>query len=173
MDTDLLPFLFDGFDYMWNRVRNRTDGLTDAEYFWEPVGDVWTVRNHDGRWIADWARPDPVPAPVTTIAWRMWHIADCLASYVAPHHGEWPLPGEFRDWVGEAEPARTLMDTAYAVFRERMTALGEDGIRQEMGPAWGPYEHEPWSALVLHAIDEIVHHGAEIALLRDLYIRLG
>jgi hypothetical protein len=92
---------------------------------------------------------------------------------VAPHHGEWPLPGAFRDWGDEAEPARTLMDTAYAVFRERMTALGEDGIRQEMGPAWGPYEHEPWSALVLHAIDEIVHHGAEIALLRDLYIRLG
>jgi uncharacterized damage-inducible protein DinB len=168
-----MPFLFDGFDYMWNRTMKRVAGLTDVEYLWEPVPEMWTVREVDGRWRADHARPDPVPAPVTTIAWRMWHIADCLASYVAPHLGEWPLPGEFRDWFGSAVEARTWMATAYDVFRERITALGEDGLHKEMGPDWGRYEHEPWAALVLHAIDEVVHHAAEIALLRDLYLHQG
>jgi hypothetical protein len=95
--------------------------------------------------------------------------ADCLASYVAPHLGDWPLPGEFRDWFGAAEPARGAMETAYSVFRERITALGEDGLAAEMGPDWGAYQHEPWAALVIHAIDEVVHHAAEIGLLRDLY----
>lgn len=171
--VELIPFLFTGFDYMWNRTRERTAGLGDAEYLWEPVPDTWTVRRKNGRWVADYERPAPVPAPVTTIAWRMWHIADCLASYVAPHLGDWPLPGEFRGWFGAAEPARAALQTSYAVFRERITALGEDGLRAEMGPGWGPYEHESWAALVLHAIDEVVHHSAEIALLRDLYRASG
>lgn len=167
---ELIPLLFNGFDFMWARTRDRTVGLTDAEYLWEPVPDMWTVRPQGERWVADRTPgPDPVPAPVTTIAWRMWHIADCLASYVAPHLGEWPLPGEFRDWFGAAEPARAAMETAYAVFRERVTALGEDGLAAELGPAWGAYQHEPWAGLVIHAIDEVVHHAAEIGVLRDLY----
>lgn len=173
MDVDLHDLVFGGFDYVWARLRKRVEGLTTAEYLWAPVPDVWTVRHEGERWIADWARPDPVPAPVTTIAWRLWHIADCLASYVAPHLGEWPLPGEFRDWFGEVGPALANMDVAHDAFRGRITALGEDGLRRELGPKWGPYEHDSWAALVLHAMDEVAHHGAEVALLRDLYARLG
>jgi hypothetical protein len=173
MEADLLPLLFDAFDYMWNRTLTRLDGLTVDEYLWEPVPDAWTVRPEAGRWRADFATPDPVPAPVTTIAWRMWHIADCLASYVAPHLGPSPLPGESREWVGEPRAARGAMQLTYDTFRDRIHELGEAGLRQELGPAWGPFAHDSWAALVIHAMDEIVHHGAEIGLLRDLYLRRG
>ena len=173
MDVDLHHLVFGGFDFVWERLRKRVDGLDRDEYFWEPAADSWTIREQDGRWIADWADPDPVPAPVTTIAWRLWHIADCLASYVAPHLGDWPLPGEYRDWFGEVEPALAALDTAHDAFRERITDLGEEGLRTELGPKWGPYQHESWAALVLHAMDEVAHHGAEVALLRDLYQRRG
>lgn len=173
MDVDLHHLVFSGFDYVWGRLRRRVDGLTEPEHLWEPVADMWSVRPQDGRWVADWAEPDPDPAPVTTIAWRLWHIADCLASYVAPHLGEWPLPGEYRDWFGEVGPALAALDTAHDAFRQRITDLGEDGLRGELGPNWGQYEHEPWAALVLHAMDEVAHHGAEVALLRDLYQHLG
>jgi hypothetical protein len=173
MDVDLHHLVFGGFDFGWDRLRRRMDGLTDAEYLWEPVADMWTIRREGERWVADWARPDPVPAPVTTIAWRLWHIADCLASYVAPHLGEWPLPGEFRDWVGEVPPALAQLDVAHDAFRQRITDLGEDGLRRELGPKWGPYEHDSWATLVVHAMDEVAHHGAEVGLLRDLYPRLG
>jgi DinB superfamily len=172
-DVALRDLVFGGFEYVWGRLRTRVEGMTDAEYLWEPVPEMWTVRLDSERHIADWARPDPVPAPVTTIAWRLWHIADCLASYVAPHLGEWPLPGEFRDWFGEVRPALVNLDVAHGAFRERVSALGEEGLRRELGPGWGPYEHESWAALVLHAMDEVAHHGAEIALLRELYVRLG
>jgi len=50
-----------------------------------------------------------------------------------------------------------------------MATLGEDGIWEPMGPRWGPFAESPWAALVVHATDELAHHGAEIALLRDLW----
>jgi hypothetical protein len=173
MSNDVLPVLFGGTDYIYGRLRDRLDGLTVDEYLWEPVGDVWSVRDRGGTWVVDGDHEERDPAPVTTIAWRMWHIADCLASYVTPHFGDWPLEVTERDWYADVKPAMTELATSYQVFRDRIAALGEDGIWTKMGPAWGPYSEEPWAALVVHALDELTHHGAEIALLRDLYARLG
>jgi uncharacterized damage-inducible protein DinB len=169
MADDLHHTVFGGFDHVYQRLRDRVADLDDAEYLWEPVAEMWTVREVDGKWVADWARPDPVPAPVTTIAWRVWHIADCLASYVAPHLGEWPLPGEFRDWCGDADTARRRLETAHAAFRDRITERGEDFLHSPLGEKWGPYADSSWADLVLHAMDEVAHHGAEVGLLRDLY----
>jgi uncharacterized damage-inducible protein DinB len=130
---------------------------------------MWRIREQRGGWVADWAQPDPVPPPVTTIAWRIWHIADCLASYVAPHLGPWPLPGEFRDWCGDAATARARLQTACDVFRQRITERGETFLRTPLGEKWGPYAEQSWADLVLHAMDEVAHHGAEVGVLRDLH----
>lgn len=61
----------------YDRLRTRVEGLTDDEFFWEPVPDCWTVRQDDrGHWAADFPdEPHPVPAPFTTIAWRLVHVA--------------------------------------------------------------------------------------------------
>jgi hypothetical protein len=106
---------------------------------------------------------------VTTIAWRLWHVADCLASYASPHLGDWPLPGGFRHWCGDAETARHRLDAAHAAFRDRITERGPDFMHTLLGKRWGPYAESTWADLVLHAMDEVAHHGAEISLLRDLY----
>jgi hypothetical protein len=37
----------------------------------------------------------------------------------------------------------------------------------------GPYAALPMAALVLHLNRELIHHGAEIALLRDLFRATG
>jgi hypothetical protein len=172
MANETLPLLFGGLDYVWDRLRTRLDGLTDDEYLWQPVGDVWTVRPDGSTWTAERTRAEPDPPPVTTIAWRLWHIgSDCLATYVSPALGDWPLPVRGCEWYGQVEPALAALDTAYATFRERVTALGEEGIRTKLGPDWGPYADDTWAALALHALDELAHHGAEVALLRDLYRR--
>src|SRR2546422_4647351 len=69
-------------DEAFEMVRGRLDGLTEAEYFWQPVPGSWTLRQlADGRWDADYAYPDPEPAPFTTIAWRINHIASCKVMY--------------------------------------------------------------------------------------------
>jgi hypothetical protein len=69
----------------WDRqARPRLDGLTDDEYLWEPVPGAWSIRpRHQaktamaagaGELVIDWEYPEPVPAPVTTIAWRLGHV---------------------------------------------------------------------------------------------------
>jgi len=47
--------------------------------------------------------------------------------------------------------------------------LGASGLARAIGPAEGPWADYPMATLVLHINREMLHHGAEIALLRDLY----
>lgn len=66
------------------RLRRRLDGLTEDEYWWEPVPGCWTLRRQpDGRLLEDYPDefPHPTPAPFTTIAWRLFHIASCKVVY--------------------------------------------------------------------------------------------
>jgi DinB superfamily len=160
-------------DEVRSRQRSRLAGLTQEEYLWEPVPGCWTVSEHDGAWhVPARARPEPVPAPVTTIAWRLWHIAsDCLADYTERGLGPRPLLVAGTDWYGRVDEALIALEHAWTGFREGVEALGDDGIWSPLGERWGPYAREPWAALVLHALDEVAHYGAEIGLLRDLYAR--
>jgi hypothetical protein len=169
-DRAVLPVLLTGLDDAWQRLRSRLAGLSQEEYLWPAAPSCWTVRPSDDGWQVDWADPDPDPAPVTTIAWRMWHIgSDCLASYVSPHLGEWPLAARGKAWYGDVELAQDALATSYQVFRARIEGLGEDGMWRALGPAWGQFAESTWADLAVHALDELAHHGAEIALLRDLY----
>ena len=166
----MLPVLLRGWDDAWERLDARLAGLTDDEHLWEPAPGAWTVREVDGGWRADWADPDPDPAPVTTIAWRMWHLAaDCLSSYLGREPGGPPLAVTGTEWHGDAATALRDLRAAAAAFRAAAVAKGEDGIWAPLGSAWGPYAEDSWADLVVHAFDELAHHGAEIALLRDLY----
>ncbi len=49
-----------------------------------------------------------------------------------------------------------------------LRALGADGLRRACGPA-EPFPDAPLAELVLHFHREVIHHEAEISLLRDLY----
>jgi hypothetical protein len=169
-DRLVLPVLLRGWDDAWERLDRRLAGLADDEYLWAPVADPWTVRRTDDGWTADSADAEPDPAPVTTIAWRIWHLAsDCLASYLSRSPEGRPLGVTGTQWHGDAATALRDLRTAAAAFRRMAVAAGEDGIWQPLGPAWGPYAEDTWADLVVHAFDELAHHGAEIALLRDLY----
>ena len=64
--------LADQLDWHWrHQLRPRLDGLTDDEYFWQPVPDCWTL-HPDGS--IDFAYRPPQPVPFTTIAWRLAHV---------------------------------------------------------------------------------------------------
>lgn len=170
MTRELQPILTDSLDYVWDRVRSRLDGMADDEYLWEPVAGCWSVR--DG--VVDRVVPDPEPAPVTTIAWRTWHMAaECLDGYSERAFGATGLGLGPLQWYVTADEARAGLDRAWTVFRDGFTARGEDGLWLALGPAFGPYADDTLAALLLHAQDEISHHGAEVALLRDLYAARG
>ncbi len=52
-----------------------------------------------------------------------------------------------------------------------MRGLDDAALARAVGPAEGGFADHPMAALVLHIHREAIHHGAEIALLRDLYAR--
>jgi hypothetical protein len=162
------------------QLRPRLDGLTDEEYLWEPVPGCWSVRPRgqgtapmalgSGEFTADFAwLPDP--APVTTIAWRIAHIAvGCFAMRNAAHFGGPPADFETFEYAGTAEHGLRQLDDGYAAWIAGVRGLGADGLARPCGPAEGPYADYPMASLVLHVNREVIHHGAEISLLRDLYL---
>jgi len=167
------PLLLESIEYVWSRVRSRVDGLTDEEYRWEPVSGCWSVRqSHSGAWEIERPHPEPSPPPVTTIAWRLWHIgSECLAGYTSRGLGPWPLKVTENEWFPSAGQALDAVDEAWGAFYAGLKALGEDGLWSPLGAAWEEFADDTWAALVQHALDELSHHGAEVALLRDLYLR--
>ena len=123
-----------------------------------------------GEFTVDFAHPAPDPAPVTTIAWRIAHIVvGVLGARVASHFGGPPIDYFTHDYPGDADGALAQLDQAYAAWTAGVRGLGLDGLRRPCGPAEGEWGEYPMAALVLHINREMLHHGAEIALLRDLY----
>jgi hypothetical protein len=160
-------------DFAYERLRDRLDGLTDGEYFWEPVDGCWSVRPvGDGTYRADGeAGASGGPPPLTTIAWRMSHIIDMLgARRNATWIGVQPAGGLPRTGApGTAGAAVHRLGQAYALFRAHVAAVDAGTLTDAMGPVAGPYAQSTRASFVLHELDELIHHAAEVGVLRDLY----
>ena len=138
-----LTLLEEQTDYAWRFIRSRLEGLTDHEFFWAPVDDVWTIRKRANGWAMDEPEdPDDWPEfdtherpPFTTIAWRLVHVAACKVMY--HDYGFGPGTGRWSD-----------------LDQPRKTNWGE------MWPTW---------RIFTTMIEHDFHHGAEIGCVRDLY----
>lgn len=162
----------------------RLEGLRDEEYFWEPAEDSWNVRPRGqstapiaaggGDFTIDFAVPEPDPPPVTTIAWRLGHvIVGVLGMRNANHFGGPEMDYQSFGYAGTAAEALDQLDAAYAAWTDGVRNLGQRGLAAPCGAAEGPFAEYPMAALVLHINREVIHHGAEIALLRDLYSQVA
>lgn len=183
MSMDWTNILTEQLDWHWRtQLRPRLDGLTDDEYRWEPVPGCWSLRPRAeaatpmaagaGDVVADFAVPEPDPPPVTTIAWRLAHIAiGVFGMRAANHFGDGGVSYETTDWPLTARGGLALLDEHYDAWSRGVHALDETALARPVGPAEGPFAPRPFAELILHINREAIHHGAEIALLRDLYAR--
>lgn len=182
--SDLVKELHEQLQWHWeNQARPRLDGLGDEEYRWLPPGDGWTIRHRDeavpesvnyragsGEWLIDWAMPEPSPAPVTSIAWRMAHIVvGCFGARTHSHFGGPEAEYPTWDYAGTAAGGLAQLDDAYRRWSEGVRGLTDETLWRPVGPAEGPWQDSPMITLVLHINREAIHHMAEIALLRDLW----
>jgi uncharacterized damage-inducible protein DinB len=131
--------------YAFGRLRDRLEGLTEEEFRWEPGPGV------------------------STLAWRVGHIAELLteeriATWLGVDVGSAPVkpPMTARDVV-------ETLDDAIRVWLDVLAAVPEESLSDRLGPVAGPYGEDSRRAFVLHVLDELIHHGAEVALVRDLW----
>lgn len=163
-------------DYAFERTRRRLDDIGDAEYLWQPGPGCWTIRQGDeGRWYRDravWA----YRAPFTTVAWRLHHLVEV---YGAARNRHWLL-GEIHagDFEADSPAAPTAaegierLEVAHASWKSVLDEITEAQLRELIGEVGGPYATYTKGSLVLHQLDEAIHHGAEIGVVRDLYALL-
>src|ERR1700678_4363619 len=96
MAIDWNDEIVDQLESHWQRqIRPRLDGLTDDEYFWQPVPGCWTISRRGessapvsvgaGDFTIDSADEPVSPEPVTTIAWRLGHLLAVLGLPGTPH----------------------------------------------------------------------------------------
>ncbi len=174
--------VLDQIETHWQeRLRPRLEGLTDGEYFWEPVPGCWSVHRRgestapiswgSGEFTWDYG-PETEPTPVTTIAWRLGHLIESFASTNGVYFGGPRVDAETFDYPGTAASALARLDEVYADFAAGVRSLGDAGLAEPQGHRSPPaFAHAPVARVVLYMSVEAFHHGAEVCLLRDLYLK--
>ena len=195
---DRIGLLLDQLATSCDFARARLEGMTDAEYLWEPTlrrtrgsdpeGEgseapgAWSVRPREqavtpkafgpGAWVLDFDSPEPDPAPVTTMAWRLGHLLSGFAG-----RWEWTFgdratePKELIDFSPTAAPALEALWELLDRWRADVGALTDEQLDQ---PGFGQYPYGldpglPFIQIVWWTNREAIHHLAEVALLRDLW----
>jgi DinB superfamily len=182
VDVDWNGELIDQLESHWHaQLRPRLDGLTDDEYFWQPVPGCWTISRRGassapisfgvGRFTMDFGEPQD-PEPVTTIAWRLAHLIFGFAETNGAHFGGPPARLSTFPFAGTATEALGQLDDTHERWVNGVRGLGAAGLARAQGPAQPPeFADAPMAKLILYTNVEVIHHGAEIFLLRDLYLR--
>jgi hypothetical protein len=194
----LVPLL-EQFDWACMRLINRMLGpdvdsgngmpvavaaMTDDEYLWEPVPGCWSVRRHAdgpgrgatsllgaGEWGRDTAWPAPEPPPFTTIAWRLSHLSEMLVMRSDWTTGSRALTKDAFVNTGDAMDAMAAFRDATEAWRDTLLSV-DDAALSTVGLSMypdGSDPEDPFIDTVWWVNQEVLHHGAEIALLRDLY----
>jgi len=182
VDVDWNAELVDQLEWHWqHQLRPRLDRLTDDEYFWQPVRGCWTISKRGessapmsrgvGEFTMDYAMPPHDREPVTTIAWRLAHLIDGFGPPTQPHFAVPSSDPPVIAYSGTAKAALHQLDEGYDAWIRDVRSLGAAGLARPQGAISPPaYADAPMARLILYTHVEVIHHGAEICLLRDLYL---
>ncbi len=178
MDVDWTFELVDQLESHWrNQLRPRLDGLTDDEYFWQPVSGCWTISRRSessGEFTMDRTGSPDEQEPVTTIAWRLAHLIEVFGSPAVPHFDGPSARRPTIEYAGTADGALHQLDDGHDAWVRDVRAVGTSGLVRPQGALSPPeYADAPIARLVLYTHVEVIHHGAEVCLLRDLYRAKG
>src|ERR1700721_2628184 len=137
MTVDWTRELLGQFDLGGNLAHGPSlETLPDEEYLWEPVPGCWSIRptGPGGRGEFDQAWPDPEPAPVTTIAWRLSHLAVGVFGLRVSHHfGDGSLTHENAERPLTAKEGVAYFAEQAVRWRSHIERLGADGLALRAG----------------------------------------
>lgn len=149
--------------------------LTDEEFFWEPVTPCWGVRRRgesdaptqwgSGEWIVEMWGDDP--PRVTTIGWRLVHLAVGGEIYLDRTFDGGSTTLADAEVPGSAAEAVARLRAKQERMLARCAAIEDEALTLATPTHWG--EELPLWQLVWTSIVEQFHHGAEIGTLRDVH----
>lgn len=165
--------------FSWLELSDRLATLTQAELEWEPGPDALRVVRRGsertprtlgaGEWVMEWPEGPDSPQP-RTVAWLVAHLTEAFFE-----RWEWTFgPHERRRdavaFSGEVGPAVDGLRHEVERWRAGVDGLPEEGaFTVGLGQATEIDAQAPFAHLVAHMNRELVHHGAEIMVLQDLY----
>lgn len=175
MASERLAPLLAQLDTSWEMLAERLEGVTDDEFLWEPAPGAFTVRRDGEAWVRDEREPKKGFGSVRTIAWLTGHVGEgCLlrAEYTTGDHR---LTERDVQWPGTAAEGLAFMNDGIRAWRDGLATLtDEDALTVGRSQYPGGLDRD------LRLIDivwwqnrELIHHGAEMAVLRDLYGAVG
>ena len=104
------------------------------------------------------------------VEWHWQHQARPRLAGLSDEEYLWePVDYASFRYAGTAATALEQLDEEVACWLSGVRALGEAGLEEPCGPSEGQFADAPLAALVLHINRELIHHLAEVSLLRDLY----
>ena len=153
------------FRGMLGVLQTRIADLSDEEMAWEPVDGCLRM----GEPAPRVTHYDGAAEPVSTIGWRLEHIAlgmseervlrwlsaDGEVHAIQPH--------------GTAVLMRSWLASAVDWFSVVVASLSDDHLWAPMGSVAGPWGDGPRAGFVLHLSNDAIHHSAEVGVLRDLW----
>jgi hypothetical protein len=159
--------------------------ITDDEYLWDPAPSCWSIRRRSigpgphatalagaGEWGRDTAGPSaPWPPPITTIAWRLGHLSEMLTLRADHTIGSHAMTRDDYRFRGDAAGGLAAFESGADAWRAALVSA-DDAALDMVGRSTYPNgsdPDDPFIDTVWWVNQELLHHGAEIALLRDLF----
>ncbi|MCK2238842.1 MULTISPECIES: DinB family protein [unclassified Crossiella] len=171
MTAARVELLLKQLDIAWSLFEHHLTDLDDAACLWEPAPSSWSVRpDQTGTWHADWAEPEPSPAPPTTIGWLTWHIGFWWTTTHGHVFANGAPPREQITWPGTAESTITWLRGLKDTWRASLLPLTDAELDSKDRTAtlpWGPdftlIDIAGWVTV------ELTKNVAEIGQLRHLH----
>jgi hypothetical protein len=176
-----LNILLEQYDGVWRMFRERLNGLTDKEYFWEPAPACYSIRPRGkaasnmphgaGGLLIDRDRPPLDPPTLTTIAWRLGHIAMWEMMRYDHTFDEHTLTVDDITWPSGALEAIDFLERSHERWRGAVSQMSAEELdqvgRSQMPHGWDPKVR--FIDLLAWTNTEYTHHAAEVGCMRDLY----
>jgi hypothetical protein len=165
--------------FSWLVLADRLATLTQAELEWEPgPGALRVVRRGEersprtlgpGDWVMEWPAEPDSPQP-RTIAWLVAHLTEGFVERWEWTFGDHDRRRDAVPFSGEVGPAVAGLREVVERWRADVDALPEDQVfTVGLSQATEIDAQSPFAHLVAHMNRELIHHGAEIMVLQDLY----
>lgn len=175
---DVRSLVLGQLGFAWWDLSQHLQGLSDEEYLWAPAEGALSVVHRTtatgrvvgaGEWVAQWPDGEDHPGP-RTIAWLVAHLTEGYSERWEWTFGGRSLRRDDVDLHGTATAGIAALTEQVERWQDEIARLDPDqlltvGLSQATEiDAGAPFAH-----LVLHMNRELIHHGCEITVLRDLY----